>query len=418
MKNNTLYKLNIKSTKENFDNKTKTQLIDEIISLREKVKVLESKLTRFDKTELLKEIEEKHIDLLEDNPAAMVIHSDGEIMYTNSSTNELIGVKDSSELVGKEVLDFVHPDSKDGNLKRIEELLKTQKPGEFSQEKFIRKDGTPFYVVVKGFPIEFKNKQAILVEFWDITKNKKIFDTLKESKKHYKTLLDSIEASVFMLNLDFVYISCNRILFERLNLKESDILGKHITEILAERTAKVFISNANIMIKTKKSVTFDLDVNTGTGESIYRVKLSPVFDDQNQLTNILGISNDISEQINAVNDLGYRDEKFEYLIEQADDAIIKGDSAGNFIYVNPATEFITGFSKEKLLSMKMSDLFSKDELSTKPLKYNLLEDGRSILMLRDIIIHDGTSITVEMNSKKMLDGTYICIMRDISGRKM
>lgn len=403
---------------EKFNNKTKTQLIDEIISLREIVKELESKLTGFDKTELLKEIEEKYIDLLEDNPAAMVIHSNGKIMYSNKSTNNIMGVKDSKELLGKEVIDFVHPDSKDGNLKQIENLIKTQKPGEFSQEKFIRKDGTPFHVVVKGFPIEFKKKKAILVEFWDITKNKKIFDALKESKKHYKTLLDSIEASVFMLDLDLKYISGNKILFERLKMIEEEILGKHVSEILTERTSKIFISNAEKVIKTKHSVTFDLDVNTDSGKSIYRVKLSPVFDDHNHLTNILGISNDVSEQINAVNDLGYRDEKFQYLIEQADDAVLKGDSAGNFIYVNPATEFITGYSKEKLLTMNMSDLFTKNELSTKPLKYNLLDEGRSILMVRDIIINDGSTITVEMNSKKMLDGTYICIMRDISARKM
>lgn len=403
---------------EELQNSTKTELIEQIFSLQNKVDELEKKLTGAKKEELLKDIEEKYVDLLEENPAAMVIHTNGKIMYTNRSTNELIGVKNSDELVGKEVIEFVHPDSKENNLQHIEKLLKTQKPDEFSQEVFLKKDGTPFHVVIKRFPIEFKKKKAILIEFWDITKNKKIYEALKESKKHYKTLLDSIEASVFMLDTDLRYISGNKVLCERLEMKEVDILGKHITKILAERTANIFAENALKVLKDKKSISFDIGVNTSKGRSIYKVNLSPVFDDLNQITNILGISSDITKQISAENDLGYKNEKFQYLVEQADDAIFKGDSAGNFIYINPAAEFITGYKKKKLLTMNMSDLFSKDELSKKPLKYNLLDEGRSILMIRDIIISDGTTITVEMNSKKMLDGTYICIMRDISGRKM
>ncbi|NOR45888.1 MAG: PAS domain S-box protein [Candidatus Delongbacteria bacterium] len=406
-----------KELMKDLDKKTKDELIAELVSLKNKLKNCEETHNDLNE-EFPLEIEDRYMNQLDKNPAAMVIHADGKIMYTNSSTNELIGVKNSKELIGKEVNDFVHPDFKEQNFKRIKELLKDKKPGEFTEETFLRNDGTPFNVIVKGFPIEFKKKKAILVEFWDITKIQKMYDALKESKKYYKTLLDSIDASVFMLDLDLKYISGNRILFERLNLKESDILGKHVSKILAENTAKAFSENALNVISNKQSITFDLEVNTKIGKSVYRVKLSPVLNDFGEIINVLGISNDITEQKNAVHELGYRDEKFRYLIEQADDAILKGDSAGNFTYVNPAAEFITGFSSEKLLTMNMSDLFSKDELSNKPLKYNLLEDGRSILMVRDIVISDGSTITVEMNSKKMLDGTYLCIMRDVSGRKM
>lgn len=412
-----LTEIKYKELMKDLDKKTKDELIAEIVSLKNKLKNCEETHNDLNE-EFPLEIEDRYMNQLDKNPAAMVIHSDGKIVYANRSTNELIGVKNSKDLIGKEITNFVHPDFRENNFKRIEELLRNKKPGEFTEETFLRNDGTPFNVIVKGFPIEFKKKKAILVEFWDITKIQKMYDALKESKKYYKTLLDSIDASVFMLDLDLIYISGNRILYERLNVKEANVLGKHISNILAENTAIVFSENATNVISSKKSITFDLDVNTKFGKSVYRVKLSPVLNDFGEVINVLGISNDITEQNDAVHKLGYRDEKFRFLIEQADDAILKGDSAGNFTYVNPAAVFVTGYSKEKLLSMNMSDLFSKDELSTKPLKYNLLDDGRSILMVRDIVISDGSTITVEMNSKKMLDGTYLCIMRDVSGRKM
>ncbi|MDA3813430.1 MAG: PAS domain-containing protein [Candidatus Cloacimonetes bacterium] len=304
----------------NLDKMTKAELITEINTLKDKLNNCEEIHNDLNEEYPL-EIEARYVNQLDKNPAAMVIHADGKIVYTNRSTNELIGVKDSKELIGKEVTNFVHPDFKENNLKKIEELLKDKKAGEFTEETFLKNDGTPFNVIVKGFPIEFKKKKAILVEFWDITKIQKMYNALKESKKYYKTLLDSIDASVFMLDLDLKYISGNRILYERLNLKESDILGKHVSDILAENTAKVFSENAMNVISSKKSIVFDLNVNTKTGKSVYRVKLSPVLNDFGEVINVLGISNDVTEQKNAVHQLGFRDEKFRYLIEQADDAI-------------------------------------------------------------------------------------------------
>jgi PAS domain S-box-containing protein len=105
------------------------------------------------------------------------------------------------------------------------------------------------------------------------------------------------------------------------------------------------------------------------------------------------------------------------LLDLAPDAFFQGDSHGNFITVNKSAVELTGYTREELLKMNMKDLFSEEFLSKKPLKYNLLEQGKVIITEREICQKSGSRIIVEMNSKKMPDGTYQSFFRNITERK-
>lgn len=109
--------------------------------------------------------------------------------------------------------------------------------------------------------------------------------------------------------------------------------------------------------------------------------------------------------------------KVSQLLELAPDAFLQGDEKGNFIYVNEKATVLTGYSKEELLQMNMRDLFTDNELNKKPLRYDLLDKGETVLIARQIRRKDGTEVYVEMNSQKNPDNTYQSFIRDITERK-
>ena len=111
------------------------------------------------------------------------------------------------------------------------------------------------------------------------------------------------------------------------------------------------------------------------------------------------------------------EDKFQTIIELAPDAFFWGDSKGNFIAVNNKAVELTGFSKDELLSMNISNLFHSDDLKENPLKYSLLKKGEIIKTEREIITKNGGRIQIEMNSKAMPDGTFQSFFRDITERK-
>lgn len=111
------------------------------------------------------------------------------------------------------------------------------------------------------------------------------------------------------------------------------------------------------------------------------------------------------------------DKTYKALFEQAGDAIFKGDSKGNFMQVNSAACKLTGFSQKELLSMNMKNIFEKQQLDSKPLRYDKLNDSVSIITERNILTKSGKYIPVEMNSKRIDSSSYLSIMRDLSYRK-
>jgi len=125
------------------------------------------------------------------------------------------------------------------------------------------------------------------------------------------------------------------------------------------------------------------------------------------------LQEEIEERKVVEHNLVISNEKNKTLIEQAADAILIFDSEGNFIEVNIITILLTGYSREELLQMDLKQLFSKEVLSIKPLMYSHLSKGDVVTVERVLSMKDGNLIQIEMKTKKMPDGNYQVIFRDI-----
>jgi len=109
--------------------------------------------------------------------------------------------------------------------------------------------------------------------------------------------------------------------------------------------------------------------------------------------------------------------KYRLLIELAVDAFFQGDFDGNLVLVNSKATELTGYPKEELLKLNIKDLFPSAELEKNPLRYDLLKTGVIIRSERKLLRKDGSEIFIEMNSKKMPEGTFQSFFRDITERK-
>jgi PAS domain S-box-containing protein len=132
---------------------------------------------------------------------------------------------------------------------------------------------------------------------------------------------------------------------------------------------------------------------------------------------IITTARDISERKQAEKEIVLSEEKYRMLLELAVDAFFQGDADGNFIATNNKAMDITGYSREDLLKMNMKDLFSKEILKKNSLRYDLLNMGETVISERKIVRKDGSTISVEMNSKLMPDGSFQSFFRDITERK-
>jgi PAS domain S-box-containing protein len=121
----------------------------------------------------LGESEERYRRLFDLSPDAIAVHDGGKILLVNKNAMELMGVKNLDEIIGKPLLDFVHPDYRKLVIERTQQQMAQGRVVPAREEKFVRLDGTYVDVEVTAAPIHFQDTLASLVIFRDITERKR-----------------------------------------------------------------------------------------------------------------------------------------------------------------------------------------------------------------------------------------------------
>lgn len=108
--------------------------------------------------------------------------------------------------------------------------------------------------------------------------------------------------------------------------------------------------------------------------------------------------------------------KYRALFDQAVEGILIGNDEGAILLANQGMEFLTGYTKKELQGKNIDILFSEAQQKSEPLRYDLLERGQTVMRTRDILRKDGTSLTIEMRTKKLEDGRLQALFVDVTER--
>jgi len=142
--------------------------------------------------EALRESEEKYRQVVELSPDAIAIHSDWKFVYVNPAGVRLFGAEDAGELIGKDVLDFVHPDYREFVGKRIRQSYEERLRAPLRESGIMRPDGQGVDVEAASTPIEYKGRPATQFVLRDITERKRAEEQIRASLKEKEILLREV----------------------------------------------------------------------------------------------------------------------------------------------------------------------------------------------------------------------------------
>ncbi len=141
---------------------------------------------------LLRESRNRYHRLVENAPFGIMVHQNGKFVYVNPAAIKLLGATDKNELLGKLVMDFIHPDFHQIVQTRIAKGLGLGL-GEIApllEEKFVRLDGTIINVEVQGTIIEYEGKPAVQASVYDVTERKQTLQREQHRQKVLQMLAD------------------------------------------------------------------------------------------------------------------------------------------------------------------------------------------------------------------------------------
>ena len=142
------------------------------------------------------------------------------------------------------------------------------------------------------------------------------------------------------------------------------------------------------------------------------------FDADDRPVIMTGTIQDITERKRSEQALQQSESRYRELVALAVDGILLGSHEGIILEANQRMCEMTGLSREDLVGKNIREvLFSPGSLKNTPLRFDLLQQGETVVREREILRADGEMAFVELRTKMMPDGTYQSIYRDITERK-
>ena len=348
----------------------------------------------------------------EDAPVSIIDWDENYCILEANSHSEYIFQCKNNELIGRSIQNLKQPEeSMDLIVNMFRELSEKGK-------------GKQFSMYIKTFLGEMVYSEWFLNKLTDEKTGKHFYrsyivdqratkqheNSILESKERYKSLASATFEAIFLLE-DGYCIEANK--------AGSNLLGYSIEELKGMFATDVIADESKELVVKKISSGYELPY-----EAYIEKK-----DGTKQLVEIQGQNIEYKKKqlrVTAIRDITYRklmekelkesEEKFRSLFENAGDGILVGNGKGEIIEINSGFLLMTGFKRAEIINKHISILFSTETLNAAPLRFDLLEDGKSLIIEREILGKNKNLIPIEMNSRKLSEGYYISIIRNLTDR--
>jgi len=137
----------------------------------------------------------------------------------------------------------------------------------------------------------------------------------------------------------------------------------------------------------------------------------------NQIIGYVGTVMDITERKKVEAAIIESEEKYRVLVAEASEGIFISDSNGRFVTVNASACRLSQYTEDELLQMSIYDFLTHDDIQERPLQFDAVRAGKTVVVERVLKLKDGTLNHLEITSKLLTDGRLLSLVRDISDRK-
>jgi PAS domain S-box-containing protein len=246
---------------------------------------------------------------------------------------------------------MVHPEDRD----MVAESYKSEDfPNTFSF-RALRKNGESLWVEINAVRTTWEKRQATLNVIRDITER-------KQAEKRLRSLTSMVEQST-----DSIISTDTQFRITYMNPASEKLYGCSFDEVRGE-TPGIFNAEPNSdelqqaiyeTISAGKTYTGEWLNKRKDGSTFYcQFKISPLFDESDNIIGYMGSQSDITERKRAEEELRL----FSQAAENSPDGVAMGNFEGRITYVNETFVRMFGYSKEELIGKEIASIYPKDQI--------------------------------------------------------
>lgn len=246
----------------------------------------------------LQESRNSYSELLKMSPLPIYVQCEGIIKYMNEAGAKALGYNHPKELIGKSILDFYHPDSR----QKVEERMKRAFLHGFDEDdrfehQMIRANGTEFATEVSATVTKFFGSPAIQVIFRDITDRKQAEEALRASEENYRLMADNMTDLVSIVDESGLMRYASPSHLAVLGHSPDFYLGKSAFEVVHPEDLPYMMSEFEQILRSNESRVAEFRHKHADGSWIWVEAKGKIFMDQKTLERrIIIVSRDVMER--------------------------------------------------------------------------------------------------------------------------
>jgi diguanylate cyclase (GGDEF)-like protein/PAS domain S-box-containing protein len=307
----------------------------------------------------LHESETRYRNLVESVPEPLVVHNENKTLYVNPAGVQLLEAESPAEILGKNMLDFAHPDHRKRVADQVARVYNSGEAAPAQEFTWTRVNGRPFEAEVSLAPVEYLGKPAAIFSLRDVTERKKEQECLRESEARSRAILDEQDEMICRFLPDGKLTYVNRTFCEFFDKVERQLLGLGFPALIPTAALGKFKDAIGSLNLNNPVMTYEYETTKPGGECCWlQWSNRALYDQYGGLLEYQTEGRDITDRMKALRALQESEDKFR-LISEASLVGLSIIQDGKFKYINEAMTQVYSYSRVEMLAWSLKELLNR-----------------------------------------------------------
>jgi two-component system cell cycle sensor histidine kinase/response regulator CckA len=296
-------------------------------------------------------------------PIVVILNKDGVVRRINKRGSEILNYN-KEEIEGKNWFENFIPERSRKNVRDVfEKIISGDIEALGNAENPVLVGGGGEKIILWHNNI-LKNEKGKIVDVIssgiDITERKEVQKRLRESEKEKSLILNGTPMLIDYQNTKHEIIWANKAAAESVGKKPEELVGKKCHEVWSQRD--IPCEGCPVEKAIEKGELESGEISSPDGR-IWFIKANPVVDEKGDIIGVIEITMNITERKKAEEELKKTKERYQKIVENANEWIWILDKEGNFTYANRAAIEDSGYKFENWLGKSFEPIVVEGELS-------------------------------------------------------
>ncbi|WP_025898590.1 hybrid sensor histidine kinase/response regulator [Sneathiella glossodoripedis] len=255
--------------------------------------------TEFVQSQLVYEQQEQQLlKLLELIPDALIVQSEGTLLYVNQGAVNLFGAKNAHEMLGRSSLDLAAPSYRD---KILELRFEVEQHGSKVdlETRHVRRDGTEFPSQMYAQPVLWNGRPGTLSIVRDVSQEVDYLARLHQKDREMELAQQLGRVGHWRIKIDNLDVEWSRSLYEMhgLELDDTDLDMELASSMVVEEDRALMEEAINNCLRTRSQQSYEVRLRTPQNEIRYMVGIvQPDVIEDGLVKSVFGFAQNVTQR--------------------------------------------------------------------------------------------------------------------------